>query len=76
VPARRARFSSCHRASLQPCSGVGTAFECRLAWDSNRRGERTRLGMIGLPGDLAERLNVMAQELGVPVSEVIRRALR
>jgi hypothetical protein len=32
--------------------------------------------VLGLPADLAERLNVVAQELGVPVSEIIRRALR
>lgn len=35
----------------------------------------TRLGMLRLPADLAERLNVVAQELGVSVVEVVRRAM-
>ena len=35
-----------------------------------------RLGALPMPAALAERLNVAAQELGLPVSEVIRRALQ
>lgn len=34
-----------------------------------------RLGVLRLPAELAERLNVTAQELGLSVAEVVRRAL-
>jgi predicted DNA-binding protein len=38
--------------------------------------ERTvRLGALPMPAALAERLNAAAQELGLPASEVIRRAV-
>jgi hypothetical protein len=43
---------------------------------ASRGGETVRLGVLGLPAEMAERLNVVAQELGLPVTEVIRRALR
>jgi predicted DNA-binding protein len=43
---------------------------------ASRGGETVRLGVLGLPRELAERLNVMAQGFGLPVSEVVRRALR
>jgi predicted DNA-binding protein len=33
------------------------------------------MGVLGLPADLAERLNVAAQELGLPSSEIIRAAV-
>jgi predicted DNA-binding protein len=34
-----------------------------------------RMGQLRLPASVAQRLNVVAQELGMPVSEIIRRAL-
>jgi predicted DNA-binding protein len=34
-----------------------------------------RLGAFGLPAELAERLNVVAQALGVSAAEVVRRAV-
>ena len=40
-----------------------------------REGETVRLGALGLPAELAERLNAAAQALGVPVAEVVRRAI-
>ena len=44
--------------------------------ESLRRGGGVgRLGMLRLPAGLAERLSVVAQELGLPVAEVVRRAV-
>jgi hypothetical protein len=40
-----------------------------------RGGRTVRLGALPMPAALAERLNVAAQELGLPASEVIRRAV-
>jgi predicted DNA-binding protein len=39
------------------------------------RAGTVRLGALPMPAELAEWLNVLAQELGVPVNEVIRRAV-
>lgn len=46
-----------------------------VAEGRGRGGETVRLGMLRLPADLAQRLSVTAQELGVSVAEVVRRAV-
>jgi predicted DNA-binding protein len=38
-------------------------------------GLTIRLGKLRLPADVAQRLNVVAQELGLSVAEVVRRAV-
>jgi hypothetical protein len=53
-------------------SGLGDS----LAERAPARGrEGLRLGMLRLPAETAQRLNLVAQELGLASSEVIRRAV-
>ncbi len=48
----------------------------RLAVTASRpSGSTVRLGALPMPAELAQALNVAAQELGVSVAEVVRRAL-
>jgi predicted DNA-binding protein len=35
----------------------------------------TRIGLLRLPAEVAERLSVVAAELGLPRAEVVRRAM-
>jgi predicted DNA-binding protein len=55
---------------------LGDLSSLAAAENQVRPGATARIGALRLPAALAERLTISAQQLGLPVSEVIRRALR
>jgi len=61
--------------ALRRAIGAGLLHPQRLADLDSKRTPTVRLGALPMPAALAERLNVAAQQLGLPASEVIRRAL-
>jgi predicted DNA-binding protein len=63
--------------AIRRALGAALADVPRLATGKapDRGRQSSRLGVLRLPADLAERLNVVAQELGLSVAEVVRRAV-
>jgi hypothetical protein len=66
-----------HRPGSHPArAGVRTGGPAALAARLPIRGpEGLRLGMLRLPAETAQRLNLVAQELGIASAEVLRRAV-
>jgi len=66
-----------YRAGPHP-TGLASGLEDAMALAARvpaRGREGLRLGMLRLPAETAQRLNLVAQELGIASSEVIRRAV-